>query len=161
MFRRLILATILLFVTSSPLLLSGCREQPNDQLSTQPSINNPAVLVDSLENRRNEAYRFVAVYSAAEFAADLAEQAAEIVGQEVVEDARMKLKQRFSAQGFSEVRIKLLVQNFSAVEITKLTEISSSREGKSLMRKLIRYNEDWRKFLTPVILESLSNMPQN
>lgn len=142
------------------LLLPGCSGAPQEQASTAGKELSRSALVDSADNRRVEAEKCVAAYPAAEFGADLTELAAEIVGREVAEDARSRLRAQLSAEDFRETRIQILTRNFNARELAALAEIYRSSEGKSLMRKMPHFDNDWRSYLTPPILESLSNVPQ-
>jgi hypothetical protein len=160
MFRKLVSIEITCLVVWCVMFSLGCSGAPQEQVSTQSPGDSRALLVDSADSRRLEAEKCVAAYPAAEFAADLTEQAAEIVGREVAEDARSKLSQRLSAKDFEDTRIQLLTRNFSARELAVLADIYRTSEGKSLMRKITQYNNDWRSYLTPAILESLSNIPQ-
>ena len=160
MFRQTVHHFVLCVSISSVLFASGCCEAPQDRQSTGVSPHISPELVDSPENRLSEAKKCVEAYPAAEFAAELTEQATDIVGREVAEDIRARLRQRLSAAEFRKIRIQLLVQTFSTRELAQLRDIYRTSGGRSLMKKLASYNEDWRKFFTPVILEVLSNKPQ-
>ncbi len=140
---------------------SGCRETARDMPASSASRLLGAEIVDSPENRLREAERCVEAYPAPEFGAELTEQAADIVGRSIAEDVRTKMKQRLSAEDFQKLRIELLTRTFTAKELALLAEVYRTGDGRSLLRKLNLYNEDWKKLFAPVLLEELSNMPQD
>ena len=147
----------IVFLIAVLLLLSaGCRRHEQDRASAPVASIEKSSLVDSPENRRREAQKCIEAYPLKEFGAELTEQAAEMTGREVAEDARMRLKQRLTADEFERVRLEMLVEHFSAEELAELAEIYSTGEGRSLIRKLCTYNEKWREYLSPIILEALT-----
>jgi hypothetical protein len=158
--RRLIFICVSALTICSALIWSGCRGERREQRPASASDPGSAALIDSPQNRREQAKRCVAAYPLSEFSDDLSEQAAAIVGQEVAAEARARLKQRLSAEEFEETRIEMLVRTLSAREIARLGELYRSPEDRTLIKKLHLYDEEWRKYLAPVVLEALSNTPQ-
>ncbi|HQH27684.1 MAG TPA: hypothetical protein PLP17_09840 [Oligoflexia bacterium] len=162
MAKNFVCAAMLCAGTCAALLAaSGCREKARDIQAVGAPRLLEAEIVDSPENRLREARKCVEAYPAPEFGADLTEQAADIVGRSVAEDVRTKMRQRLSAEDFQKLRIELLVRTFTAKELALLAEVYRMGEGPSLLRKLNLYNEDWRKLFAPVLLEELSNVPQD
>ena len=138
---------------------SGCCRPPEDKVAAAREGAKVEAPVDSPENRRAEALSCIAAYPAAEFGADLAEQAQEILGRDLAEEVRAKFRQRVSLGEFEETRIKILTQIFTPAELQKLAEIYRTPGGKALLKKLRRYDEQWREYLAPGLFEALSNSP--
>ena len=147
-----------LFCVAIGCLVFACRSPTQE--AAKELTSSSIELTDSRENRRRLAAEVVSVYPQAEFGRDLSRQVAEITGKDVVDSAAQRIMARFSAEEFAQKRIDLYVRNFTAPELAKLKELYSSAEGRGLLEGLEANRKSWTEFLTPFVLEALTNQSE-
>lgn len=122
----------------------------------EKSASRASVTVDSPEARLQAAQKVLDAYPAEQFVQYLNREVAAIVGSEVLEEARLRLRQQMTARQILLKRKEILVETFTAAELEKLAGLMVEPEGRAIFEKLTVHNERWRDFLSPFLLEALS-----
>lgn len=137
------------------LLLLGCSGAP-EQRDSDAGSTQTAALADTPANRLRMAQEIIKAFPTSGFVSDLQHRINSLAGSDVGEAVQTRLVERIGLAKLEAQRMHLLVDRFTVPELQELRRLYQSRTGLSLLRKMPAYDEGWRTFLAPIVMEELS-----